>query len=204
MTTMGQGLAGPQWYVVTVLGGAEPGVARRLVERGVAVFSPLVRFQIGARGGKRWVSRALFPGYLLVRIGLKHVGVVLGTPGVFGLIGSRGEGAIDALPVSVPVSTVDKLMALSPMDADALRHWMGIEKAKHTEPSFVSGDAVRIIEGPFAGMDGIVVSVDRRGELGLDVPVFGHTTKIVIDRNHVATGRTARPCNAAPLNRRAS
>lgn len=50
-------------------------------------------------------------------------------------------------------------------------------------------DTVKVVEGPFAGMSGKVVNVDKKGVLHVELDVFGRLTPSIFQAGHVTITR---------------
>lgn len=124
------------WYALYTKPNAEAQVARTLIERGLAVFLPLLPARPGGR------IRPLFPAYLFVRCDLNALGIasLQWIPGLRRILSFGGQ------PAAVPDEAIQVI-------EDGLRE---IEAAggvlKHR---FQPGDAVVIDSGPLAGLRGI-------------------------------------------------
>lgn len=143
-----------RWAVGNVHTGAEIAVAKRLEGDGLDVYCP--RFEKPARprhGRKRQqesVVKAVFPGYLFVnRDSIVNLEAIYETPDFHYFIRNDEklsllhDDAIDGL------RALEQRGILLPTSIEAL-----IEQ-------FAMGDVVRVLDGPFGGMLGTVVSEDK-------------------------------------------
>lgn len=112
-----------------------------------------------------------FPGYVLVEMATPQEGnmtdeawyVVRNTPGVTGFLGSHGAGS--------------KPNSLLPEEVELLLRRMGMVTRETLDLDVEIGDAVKIIAGPFSGMEGIVTSIDpEKQAIEATVEVFGRET----------------------------
>ncbi len=113
---------------------------------------------------KRTMMRKVFPGYVLVELIMTDDSwyVVRNTPGVTGFIGSSGGGA--------------KPTPLLPEEADRLLQQMGMSD-KVVEVDISVGEAVEVLEGPFAHFQGRVEEIDtEKGKVKVSVDMFGRET----------------------------
>lgn len=130
----------PSWYAVCTFARHEKRVATRFKDAGVEHFLPLYNCI------RRWKDRRvaldlpLFPGYVFVHINLQRRLDVLRNPGVSRFVEFEG------LPAAITEDEIDSVRK-------------GIAGGIHVEPSpyFASGKRVRVVSGPFSGMNGIVV-----------------------------------------------
>jgi transcription antitermination factor NusG len=142
------------WYALHTRPRHEKMVSRRLAERGVTVFLPLMT-EI-----RRWSDRSksvdlpLFSCYVFAKFAHDRAErlQMLRTDGVLGLVGSHGEGA------PIPEGEISAVRALI---AGSVA-WM-------THPFLEIGQRVRIRSGALDGLEGILVG--RSGDRTLVVSV---------------------------------
>ncbi|HOX54187.1 MAG: transcription termination/antitermination protein NusG [Candidatus Omnitrophica bacterium] len=121
------------------------------------------------RGGKKNISRRkFFPGYILINMDLteKSWYLIKTTPGITGFIGAGRR------PTPLTEAEVDNIL----------------KKTRETEskPSpkviFETGEAVRIIEGPFTNFNGTIDEISpARGKLKVGVSIFGRVTPVELE-----------------------
>jgi transcription antitermination factor NusG len=129
----------PQWYATYTCANHEKRVAAELRARAVENFLPLYP------SVRRWKDRRvrldlpLFPGYVFVRLALCDRIRVVQVPGVVRLVGFGG------VPAALPESEVEIVRA-------------GLSRGSRAEPHpfLTVGRRVRIVDGPFAGLQGIL------------------------------------------------
>lgn len=123
-----------------------------------------------------------FPGYVLVEMATPYEDnmtdeawyVVRNTPGVTGFLGSHGAGS--------------KPNSLLPEEVDLLMKRMGMVTREHVDLDVAVGQTVKIISGPFSGMEGVVTSIDQEKQtLEATVAVFGRETPTELDFSDVDT-----------------
>ena len=145
-----------EWYVVNTYAGHENRVKDNLVRRmetmGIEdnLFDVVVaeEEEIEYKNGKEVVKmKNLFPGYLFVQMIMTDEAwyVVRNTPGVTGFIGSSGGGA--------------KPFPVSEKEIQPILQRMG-KGERNIEINFAIGDRVKILNGPFSGIEGTVDSLN--------------------------------------------
>ncbi|CAM2816032.1 transcription termination/antitermination protein NusG [Erysipelothrix tonsillarum] len=162
-----------KWYVVNTYSGHENRVKenleRRVESMGIedALFRILVaeEKEIEYKNGKKVEKlRNLFPGYLFVEMIMTDEAwyIVRNTPGVTGFIGSSGGGA--------------KPFPVSDEEIESILRRMGMSDQKLIV-NFKEGDTVRILSGPFAGIEGTVDSMNDDSQTAMVLTIlFGRET----------------------------
>lgn len=164
-----------KWFVVHTYSGHEVRVmaalkqrveTMKLSDRILEVLIP-TQEQIQIRSGKKHnVTEKIFPGYILVRMILDDNSwlAVRTTQGVTGFVGVGNKPT----PISDDeVSTIQKFMSL---------------EAPKFRAKFSTGEAVKIVDGPFAEFLGSIESMDEdKGKLRVLVSIFGRETPVELD-----------------------
>ena len=162
-----------QWYVVNTYVGHENRVAENLRKRleTMNIKDNLFRIvvaeetQIEVKNEKtKEVVRNIFPGYLFVEMVMTDEAwyVVRNTPGVTGFIGSSGGGA--------------KPIPVREEEIEAILKRIG-QSDKAVEVEFSVGSSVKILSGPFSGMEGIVDAMnDQTQTATVLIILFGRET----------------------------
>lgn len=165
-----------KWYVVHTYSGHELKVAEQLKVRLESmavegkVFEAIVpaqdKIQI-KKGQKKTVKEKILPGYMLVKMIMDDQSwlAVRTTPGVTAFIGSVGRK-----PTPIPEREVDNILK-----------FMAV-KAPKFKSTFSAGEAVKIVDGPFADFLGTVDYQDEtKGKLQVLVSIFGRETPVELD-----------------------
>lgn len=164
-----------KWYVVHTYSGHEKKVAESLMQRVKTmalkdkIFDVLVPTQSKiriSRGEKETIKERMFPGYILVKMILDDNSwlVVRTTQGVTGFVGTGKK------PIPLPAKEFKAIQKI--MKA----------KAPKYKAVFSVGEAVKIVEGPFADFLGTVESVDQeKGKVKVLVSIFGRETPVELD-----------------------
>jgi transcriptional antiterminator NusG len=128
------------------------------------------------RQGKRSSSQKKFlPGYILIEMHLtketQHL--VVNTPGVTSFVGAGGR--------PVPLRPEEVTHVLGQMDTS--------REKEVTEVPYKTGDAVKVIDGPFSDFSGFVSEVNlERRKLKVMVSIFGRPTPVELDFLQVLPG----------------
>ncbi len=162
-----------RWYVVNTYAGHENRVKenleRRVESMGISecLFQILVaeEAEIEFKNGKEVTKmKNLFPGYLFVEMIMTDDAwyVVRNTPGVTGFIGSSGGGA--------------KPFPVSPEEMESILRRVGKQEGK-INVDFAEGDTVKILTGPFSGMEGKVHAMNDQTQIASVLMIlFGRET----------------------------
>ena len=170
-----------RWYAIQTTAGHENKV-RSLLERRIQddprpegqklVAQALVPTQevVEIKNGKKvTVERKLYPGYVLVEMGMSQEALHL-VNSIQGVIKFVGTGK-----------------APQPLRADEVNRLLGIaEEAAEAEPKeeipFLVGQVVEITEGPFSDFSGTVEEVlADKGKVKVSVSLFGRPTSVEMD-----------------------
>jgi transcription elongation factor/antiterminator RfaH len=156
------------WYAVQTKPRCEERVISRLRDqRSLSVFLPKMEILRKRRSRRVAVIEPLFPSYLFVQMRLEpdpwHA--VKWTPGVKRIVGT-GE-----TPTPVPPEAIDLLMTRCG-DGHVIQRRFGM---RH-------GDTVRVVYGPFTGLEGILDRPTSRGErVRVLLRLLGSTTAVELD-----------------------
>ena len=165
------------WYVVHTYSGYELRVKLSLEERVRSanllpkfgsVIVPEEKVVELVRGEKKTSTRKFFPGYILVQCQLDEETwhLVKSTPKVTGFVGDSVN------PAPLRKDEVDNL--LRQMEGGAQRARPSVE--------FEQGDAVKVVDGPFADFNGTVDEVKPdKGKLRVLISIFGRNTPVELD-----------------------
>jgi transcriptional antiterminator NusG len=162
-----------EWYVVNTYAGHENRVKDNLEKRleTMGISDNLFRIvvaeetQIEVKNEKsKEVVKNIFPGYLFVEMIMTDEAwyVVRNTPGVTGFIGSSGGGA---KPFPVKQDEIEKILRR-----------IG-QSDKNIEVDFTVDDTVKILSGPFSGMEGKIESMNDQTQIAtVLIILFGRET----------------------------
>jgi transcriptional antiterminator NusG len=164
-----------RWFVVHCYSGYENKVRHAIEQRietmGMEdkIFDVIIptEEELEIKDGKRrTVERRVFPGYILVQMVMDEDSwyVVRNTPGVTGFVGMGNK------PTPLREEEVSQIMRR--MEADA-----PVVKVR-----FKPGEKVRIVDGPFNDIIGIVDEIDmERTKVRVMVSFFGRETPVELD-----------------------
>ncbi len=167
------------WYVVHTYSGYEKKVKdtieKKIQEKGMQeritnILIPTEKV-IERKGSKKKESeKKFYPGYILVEMELDDETwhLVRSTPRVTGFVGGTRP---------VPLSEEEVSMILQQLEKGTV---------PHVRTQYITGDEVKIIDGPFSGFVGKVDSVDiDHGRLVVNVRIFGRETPVELNFTQV-------------------
>lgn len=169
-----------RWYVVHTYSGHENKVAATLRQRietmklSDRIFDIIVptRNIVTVRHGKKEEQKEkIFPGYILVRMILDDETwlAVRTTQGVTAFVGAGNK--------PTPISETEVKTILKFMEMEAPKY----------KASFSTGEAVKIVDGPFADFLGTIDSIDEeKGKVKVLVSIFGRETPVELDFLQIA------------------
>lgn len=179
-TTIPKTSDGASWYVVHTYSGHEAKVTQTLKQRVASmklenkILDIVVptRNVVTVRAGKKEdVQEKIFPGYILVKMILDDESwlAVRTTQGVTAFVG-----------------TGNKPTPISDKEVEVIKKFMA-KAAPRFKTAFSVGEAVKIIDGPFADFLGSIEAIDEeKGRLRVLVSIFGRETPVELDFLQVA------------------
>ncbi len=170
-----------RWYIIHVYSGFEKKVMTSIREQAQQqglqdsfeeIIVPMEEVVEVKRGKKVNAERKFFPGYVLVKMDLNDETwhLVRNTAKVTGFLGAGGK----------PTPIADA-------EAERVLHQMQ-EGIEHPRPlvTFIYGDQVRVVDGPFSSFNGTVEEVDEaKGRLKVAVSIFGRATPVELEYSQV-------------------
>lgn len=165
------------WYAIHTYSGFEQRVKLSLEERIRTqnltewfgnIIVPQETVEELVRGKKKFSTRKIYPGYIMVQMKLNddtwHL--VKGTPKVTGFIGDSNN------PLPLSEQEVH----------DLLGHLEGGASKPKPKVNFEQGDQVKVVDGPFTDFNAIVDEVRQdKGKLRVLISIFGRSTPVELD-----------------------
>lgn len=174
-----------RWYIVHTYSGFEHRVEatiremmRTAQDNGLIheVVMPTEKvIELGKGGAKRTTTRKFYPGYIMLRMTMTDHSwhLVQSIPKVTGFVGGKNRPA--------------------PMREEEAKRILSLMESRQEQPrpkfSFDRNEEVRVIDGPFAGFNGVVEDVNYdKGKLRVSVSIFGRQTPVELDFIQVSKG----------------
>jgi transcription antitermination factor NusG len=168
------------WYAVYTKHQHEKSATSFLTRKGFEVLLPLYRATHRWKDRMQAVELPVFPGYLFLRTRLERKLEIVQTPGVFWLVGNGGRASL------VPDSEIESIRKITQSSAFFEPH-----------PYLKSGDQVRVLSGPLAGIEGILTRVKNRYRIVLLVELLQKAVSVEVDISTVARLETSRSAGAS-------
>jgi transcriptional antiterminator NusG len=173
-----------RWFIIHTYSGFEQRVektVRELIRTGQAegfieeVVVPTEKVVELVKGEKRTSTRKFYPGYVMIKMVLNDFSwhLIQSIPKVTGFVGGKNRPS--------PMSDKEALRILAMMESR--------QEQPRPKFHFDRGDEVRVVDGPFAGFNGVVEDVNYdKGKLRVAVSIFGRQTPVELDFVQVSKG----------------
>jgi transcriptional antiterminator RfaH len=162
-----------RWYAVCCKPRQETVAEENLLRQGFHVYLPRIRIRQRRRG--QWLDavEVLFPRYIFIRIDplRRTTAPVRSTRGVIGLVRFGGQPAV------VPDSVMEALLQRE--DAASGLH-------QDNRPLFSAGEAVKFVDGPLAGVEGVFTEQDGEKRVIVLLELLGKANKVSVSRDWIA------------------
>jgi transcription elongation factor/antiterminator RfaH len=132
------------WYVVYTYPKQEKRIFSDLIKQSINAFLPFQKVVRQWSDRKKKLTVPLFPNYVFVQVPEKERFKVFSVPGVTRFISFEGKPAI-----------------VSNDEINIIKQLVNHNISFENEVSLTSGDRVKVVHGPLAGLQGILV--DRKG-----------------------------------------
>jgi transcription antitermination factor NusG len=160
----------PIWVAVQVVPGYEKRTARSIEHKGYELFLPTCKTQRKWSDRIKTVDAPFFPGYLFCRISTHGTfGLVVATPGVVRIVSVGGN------PCPVSEEEIETLRRVVCAQVEVL-----------AEPYLAVGKKIRICEGPFCGVVGVITQVKNRARLVISIDAIMRSISIEVGTAEVA------------------
>jgi transcriptional antiterminator NusG len=173
-----------RWYIIHAYSGFENKVRDSIMSEagrlGLAqlveqVEVPTEKVTEIRRGKKVTNDRKFFPGYVLAKLLMNDdvYHLVKNTPKVTGFLGPNGKPQ--------PISEAEAARILSTKEEAA-----AAAPKQKISVDYEIGDAVKVLDGPFASFNGVVEELDfDRGRVKVSVSIFGRATPVELEFEQV-------------------
>ena len=172
-----------RWYIIHAYSGFENKVKESILSEarrmGLEAFIDAVEVPAETvtevfKGKKRQIERKSMPGYVLAKLAMTDdvYHLVKNTPKVTGFLGSMGK------PQAISEAEAARMLNSKEEAAAAPKTKIKVD--------YEIGDAVKVLEGPFASFNGVVEELDfDKAKVKVSVSIFGRATPVELDFEQV-------------------
>ena len=172
-----------RWYIIHAYSGFENKVRDQIMADATRlglsqlieqVEVPTETVTEARRGKKISVERKFFPGYVLAKMDMTDqvYHLVKNTPKVTGFLGSMGK------PQPISEGEAARILNTKEEAAAAPKQQIKVD--------YEIGDAVKVLDGPFATFNGTVEELDfDKAKVKVSVSIFGRATPVELDFEQV-------------------
>ena len=158
------------WFACWTRSRAEKRVKQWMDRHGMEAFLPIIERERQWADRKKRVQFPLFPGYLFVRVPWSRVPELVRMPSVVTVVGTNGVPCVirdrEIESVKTLVDGIGRTGIL-PSPADFLE----------------DGDRVRVVEGPFAGLEGILLESAGQPRVIVQLTAIRQAVRIQLERS---------------------
>jgi transcriptional antiterminator RfaH len=159
------------WYLVYTKPRQEEVALLNLERQGYNAYLPKLRQWRKRRGKRELMVEPLFPRYLFIHLDSEtdNWAPIRSTLGVSSLVRFGAE------PARVPDEFVAQLRACE--SREGLHEW--------AEPEFRPGEVVRVAEGPFQGLEGVLLAPSGEERVILLLDIVGREVRAQLSRSQI-------------------
>ncbi|MCU1293040.1 MAG: transcriptional activator RfaH [Bryobacterales bacterium] len=158
------------WFAVEVTPRKEKQVLDSLVSKGYECLLPMQRMRRNSSGDCRESKVPLFPGYLFCQLSLEENRMaLLTTPNLRNLVGVAGR----------PIPLANNEVAM-------LKRIVATGVVAQSWPYMREGDIVELVDGPLAGLRGLLVSVKEDSHLVVAIELLHRSIAVKIHPERVS------------------
>lgn len=172
--------AGMRWYAVNSQPKKESLAYENLERQGFVSWLPRVSRSVRRNG--RWATKIepLFARYLFVNVDVsaQDISPIRSTLGCVGLVRQGG------LPIPIPVGVVESL--LQAVDPETGLHRLGEQGA----PVLQRGDRVRVLGGPFEGLEGVFQRPTAEARAMVLLKLLGSVASVTLSQHDLGRVRS--------------
>ena len=173
-----------RWYIIHAYSGFENKVKDQILADASrlgldqlveSVEVPTEKVTEVRRGKKVTSDRKFFPGYVLLKAAMNDdvYHLVKNTPKVTGFLGTSGKPQ--------PISDAEAARILNTKEEQS-----AAPAKQKVKVDFDIGDSVKVLDGPFASFNGLVVELDfDRSRVKVSVSIFGRATPVELEFEQV-------------------
>jgi len=149
-----------RWYALHVRSQFEHIVSHQLRELGIKEFTP---YRLQSRERSSFARQPLFPGYVFCRTDLNRGPRLYTIHGVIRIVGHGNR------PIAIEDAEMEAVVRIAegPIQVDVMQE-------------LCSGDMVRLVAGPFAGVSGIFLHSKGQNKLVIALPLLHRSLAVAV------------------------
>lgn len=148
-----------KWHIFYLCPRAEKKVYKILIDLNHEVFFPTVQtLRVWKNRQKKRIELPLFPNYLFVNTYEHELYDIRRLP-----------------KVVTYVSCCGKPSSISVQEMAGVKRMLGLERGLSVETKFYKGEKVKVIAGPLAGYEGLLVRQNGKTRFGIQLKAIEHT-----------------------------
>jgi len=183
------------WYVFYTCPRTEKVVYKELIYKGYEVFLPTFKtLRYWKNRQKKMIEKVLFPGYIFVYTEPFELYNISRTPKVVNYINFAGKPSVvpqkDIEAIKMNISRTPKVVnyinfagkpsVVPQKDIEAIKMMLSLPQDVTVETDFYEGDRVKIMYGPLAGYEGILIKQKGKSKFGIQIRDINQTVFIEI------------------------
>jgi len=157
------------WLVLRTRSRHENTVETVLKQKQIVSYLPKCKVVQSRLGKKKLLEMPLFPGYVFVRPTLDQFA------GMRYIRGSCGLVLADSKPAAMPEKDLDAVKLLVESGATLT-----------VDPELVAGTRVKVVDGPFMGVEGELILVKDQQVLVINVSTLGSSVRVEVGREAIS------------------
>ena len=152
------------WFVFYTAPRAEKVVYQELINRKYEAFLPVTKtLRIWKNRQKKMIEIVLFPSYIFVKTQKHELSNIIRIPKITSFIHFAGKPAI------IPFKDIERIEKM-----------LSLNQNVTVETNFNEGEKVRIVYGPLAGFEGILIKQKGKTRFGIELKEINQTMFIDI------------------------
>lgn len=160
-----------RWYVVQTKPRSETHAIENLERQGYTSYCPYITQRKRIRQRWQQITEPLFPRYLFVQLkeGIDDFAPIRSTIGVIGLVRFAGQ------PANIPDEVIEHIRQQESQ----------LRAPQDKKPGWQPGIRLEVIDGPFAGLQGIYQKTQGEERVLLLLELLGKQSKVLISTHQV-------------------
>lgn len=159
-----------QWFALQVKCRHEKVISQNLRDKGYEAIAPRTIRRVNSTRGVEELDTGLFPGYIFGKFDPRFRLPILMTPGIRCVVGyGRTPAPLQAVEINAIRNVVNYCLPAEPC------------------AYLVEGDWVRVVEGPLAGVSGVLLQSRSSCRVVISVSLIQQSIRVEVDRRTLIT-----------------